>query len=246
MKVLCIGNSFSQDSLKWLHLLAEKNGEEIETANLYIGGCTLEMHWNNVLQNKADYSYEINGNKGERNISVYEALTVDEWDVVTIQQASKHSGKPQTYFPYAENLARVIREKQPKAKLYFLQTWSYEKDAMLNSFLAYGRDQREMYRRIEDAAEMISKVLDVPLIYTGRVIQKLRENVTEFDYGNGGLSLNRDGFHLSLDYGRFTAAAVMFCTLTGKRIKSEGFLDFDPVLIKKITETVESVVFEED
>ena len=38
MKVLSIGNSFSQDAHKWLHKLAELNGVEMETLNLCNSG----------------------------------------------------------------------------------------------------------------------------------------------------------------------------------------------------------------
>lgn len=244
MKVLSIGNSFSQDAHKWLHKLAEKNGCKIETANLYIGGCNLERHWNNYIENKADYSWELNGCRGERNISLNEALEIDSWDVVTIQQASPLSGRPQSYFPYLQNIASVVREKQPQAKIYFFQTWSYEIDIESKSFDAYNRDQMEMYRRILDTSEMASKVLEAPLIPVGRVIQKIRECLPEFDYRNGGMSLNRDGYHLSLDYGRFTAAATFFCKLTGEKIKIREFEDFDMSLVNKIIAVVEDIVFE--
>ena len=241
MKVLSIGNSFSQDAHKWLHSLAEKNGVEMYTANLYIGGCNLERHWNNYSENKADYSWELNGCRGERIISLNEALDIEEWDVVTIQQSSPLSGRPQSYFPYLQNIADVVREKQPQAKIYFFQTWSYEIDRDSKAFDAYNRDQLEMYRRIVDTTEMAAKILDVPIIPVGRVIQTIRENLPEFDYRNGGMSLNRDGFHLSLDYGRFTAAATFYCTLTGRHITSEGFEDFDRDIVKSIVKVVEDI-----
>lgn len=40
MKILSIGNSFSQDSTALLQLLTDK----ITARNLYIGGCSLDMH----------------------------------------------------------------------------------------------------------------------------------------------------------------------------------------------------------
>lgn len=244
MKVLSIGNSFSQDAHKWLHKLAEKNGFEMYTANLLIGGCSLERHWNTYVENLEDYLWELNGNKAERKITLKEALEMDTWDIITLQQASPLSGRPHTYFPYLQNIAEVVREKQPQAKIYFHQTWSYEIDKDSTSFDAYNRDQLEMYRRVVDASEMASKVLDVPIIPVGRAIQKIRESVPEFDYRNGGLSLNRDGFHLSFDYGRFTAAATFFCKLTGEKIKISEFEDFDMSLVNKIIDVVEEIVFE--
>ena len=244
MKVLSIGNSFSQDAHKWLHKLAEQNGVEVNSANLYIGGCNLEMHWNNYLEKKEEYSWELNGCRGERNISLNEALEIDEWDIVTVQQSSPLSGRPQSYFPYLQNIANVVREKQPQAKIFYFQTWSYEIDRDSKSFDAYNRDQCEMYRRILDTSEMAEKILEVPIIPVGRVIQTIRESLPEFDYRNGGMSLNRDGFHLSLDYGRFAAAATFYCALTGRRITSEGFESFDEGIIKSIVRVVEDIVFE--
>ena len=44
MKVLSIGNSFSEDSHKWLTKLAQTQNEDIQADNLFIGGCLLELH----------------------------------------------------------------------------------------------------------------------------------------------------------------------------------------------------------
>ena len=79
MKVLSIGNSFSQDAHKWLPALAEKNHVDLYIANLYIGGCSLETHYENVVENNAYYDLEINGNGGERKISIAEALQLEKY-----------------------------------------------------------------------------------------------------------------------------------------------------------------------
>ena len=54
MRILSIGNSFSQDAHKWLHELAQDNDVDLETVNLYIGGCSLKMHWENIQNNKIE------------------------------------------------------------------------------------------------------------------------------------------------------------------------------------------------
>ena len=61
MKILAIGNSFSQDAFKYLNNVSVAGGHDVTTVNLYIGGCTLEHHWNNVLENKDEYQYQLNG-----------------------------------------------------------------------------------------------------------------------------------------------------------------------------------------
>ena len=245
MKILSIGNSFSQDAHRWLHHIAELSGVHMDTVNLYIGGCTLAQHWDNYVQNAVAYDLEINGGTPVRKVSISEALDMDNWDVITLQQASPHSGMPQTYVPALPALADMIRERCPGAQLWFHQIWAYEWGFERPVFLPYNRDQNEMYRRLCDSTELAVKLIGAPLIPTGRVIQYLRENVPEFDYRNGGLSLNRDGFHLSYDYGRFAAAATWLAVLGGKRVSKEvidSFADLDKCLLEQIADAVEQVL----
>lgn len=238
MKILSIGNSFSQDAHKWLHTLAKCNGVDIETVNLYIGGCSLETHWKNVEEDNAYYDLERNGNSGERKISIDDALKMEKWDVVTLQQVSHLSGLPKTYEPYLARLTDAVREAQPNAKLFFHQTWAYEIDSEHSGFANYSNNQRKMYECIMSTTEKAARSMNAGIIPVGRTIQQLRERIAEFDYKNGGLSLCRDSFHLSLDYGRYAAAATWFVAITGKRIKVTEFENFDFRLLEKIIAVV--------
>lgn len=38
MKILAIGNSFSEDACRYIHKIAAADGQNIKTVNLYIGG----------------------------------------------------------------------------------------------------------------------------------------------------------------------------------------------------------------
>ena len=238
MKILSIGNSFSQDAHRWLHSLAAAGNDNIDTYNLYIGGCTLERHWECIQNNLNDYDKEGNDGKFLCKSSVSEALSGDTFDVITLQQASGFSGKPQSYIPYLSDISEFVKRYQPKAKIYFHKTWSYEIDSTHEHFKFYNNDQKEMYRRISDSSEMASKLIGAEIIPVGDVIQSLRESTKEFDYAGGGLSLCRDGFHLSLLYGRFAAAATWYKVLTGKDADTDKFAeqnpDFDISLLKVI------------
>lgn len=238
MKILSIGNSFSQDAHRWLHSLAAAGNDNIDTHNLYIGGCTLERHLECIQNNLKDYDKEGNNGKFLCKSSVLEELLGDTFDVITLQQASGFSGKPQSYIPYLSNINEFVKKYQPKAKIYFHKTWSYEIDSTHEHFKFYNNDQKEMYRRISDSSKMASKLIGAEIIPVGDVIQSLRENTKEFDYAGGGLSLCRDGFHLSLLYGRFAAAATWYKVLTGKDADTEKFAeqnpDFDISLLKVI------------
>lgn len=234
MKLLSIGNSFSTDSHRFLHTLAEQNGVKLECYNLFIGGCSLETHWINYAQNNAFYDLEINGNEATRKISINEALLMEKWDVITIQQASAFSGIFNSFVPFLTDLVAVIREKVPTAKLYFHETWSYEIGSLHEGFLNYNSNQKEMYLCIKDSAKKASDLINAEIIPTGDIVQLVRETIPEFDYENGGLSLCRDSFHLSEDYGRFLAGAVWFKKITGNELKKHPFLNFDYEILKKL------------
>lgn len=242
MKLLSIGNSFSQDAQEWLHQIAVANGVELETTNLMIGGCSLATHWGHVVDKQAEYYLEQNGKNMERMVTIEEGLALDKWDVVTVQQASHYSGQPQTYVPYITDLVAYVREKCPGAKIYFHQTWAYEIDSDHGGFITYNLDQKEMFRRICDCTAMAQRLVDASILPSGSVVQYLREKTPEFDYKNGGLSLNRDGFHLSWDYGRYTAAATWYKVLTGKVPAVNAFPEWDAHLIEVIHAAIEAVL----
>lgn len=241
MKILSIGNSFSEDAQRWLHLLAKDNGIDIECANLYIGGCSLEMHWINEKENNAFYDYQVNGNPAEEKISISDALTRDNWDIVTVQQVSNFSGMPETYEPFLADLLSVINSALPEAEIYIHQTWGYEINTDHPGFVNYNCDQKEMHSRIKQTVQFFSDKYKLRILPSGDTVQSLRENTAEFDYPNGGLSLCRDGYHLTYDYGRFAAAATWLVTLTGRKITTAEFENFDKSLLKRIIDTVNSI-----
>ena len=243
MKILSIGNSFSTDAHKWLAPVAADVGVEIEAHNLYIGRCPLEKHWNNFCTAAPDYELQIGG-ETVRPGSINEALTMESWDVITMQQGSALSGLWDTYQPYLGDLYREVRKLHPHARVYLHQTWSYEIDSPHEAFVNYNRDQKQMIRCITEAYQNASALIGEPVLPVGQTVQYLREHVRAFDYANGGLSLTRDGHHLSWLYGRYAAALVWCAVLTGKDIRQVQFIPeydgqrADPVLLEAVRQGV--------
>ena len=242
MKILSIGNSFSEDAHRWLHSLAKLHGIDIQTANLYIGGCSLETHWKNFCENNAFYDYQINGNEANEKISINDALLREKWDIITLQQVSDLSGMPESYEPYISELFEKVKSALPDAEIRLHRTWAYEIDAEHPGFINYGKSQHEMYQKILSATKEIADKLNVKIIPSGDVIQSLRENYKEFDYPNSGVSLCRDGYHLTYDIGRFAAAATWFVTLAGQKIAITEFENFDKNLVEKIVEVANALI----
>lgn len=186
------------------------------------------------MEDHADYFYVPNGGPVTRMAGIRETLVSDTWDVITLQQVSGLSGLPESYEPYLTKLAEAVRAACPGAKLYFHQTWAYEPDSDHPHFSNYGCDQQKMYDAIIAASEAAAQRIGAELIPSGRVIQQLRTRVPEFDYPNGGISLCRDGYHMSFDYGRYAVAATWLARLTGETLRVTEFENFDSALLEKI------------
>ena len=218
--VLSIGNSFSQDAHRYLHDFARSEGVDIETVNLFIGGCSLERHYRNMVGNKREYTIEINGHRADGFLcSIDEALTARQWDFVTLQQASPLSYLIDSYEPYLQRLAEHVRCVCPKAKLLIHQTWAYETGSeriKAHGFETYDEMFSHIRSNYEKAAELIQADGIVP---SGEAFQCVLQS--------GVRNLHRDTFHASYGIGRYLLARVWYMHITGNDILHDHYCDFD-------------------
>lgn len=214
MRLLSIGNSFSQDAHRWLNDVAKANGVELYNVNLYIAGCSLETHHRLMDGDGAHYDNEIKSVPTGK-ISLKEALKSEKWDAITFQQQSKTSGDPSSYQPYLNELKEFVRLYQPTAKLYIHQTWAYEPTFVSASFELYNNNFEEMHEKLSKCYSSAAIAIDGVLIPVGAVINSLRTKTAEFSAKENVRPLTRDGFHLSLDYGRYAAALTWCAVLLG-------------------------------
>ena len=102
VKVLAIGNSFSEDAIEQhLSALVRAEGLNVIICNMYIGGCSIERHVENLRGNKPEYRYrkfDVNGKMTEKwNYTLETVLAEEDWDYVSLQQVSQSSGMPESY-----------------------------------------------------------------------------------------------------------------------------------------------------
>lgn len=249
MNILCIGNSFSEDACKYLHDMAAFEGKEVNTLNMFIGGCSLEKHANNVISGEKAYRMEYNGIDDPElctNGSVMDGLTEKDWDVVTIQQNSRNSGIYETYQPYLNTVIEKVREVCPTAKIFVHKTWAYDDYGFGWNLENYNNDRRTMHECLSRSYTKAARDINADgIIPTGDVIHKLREYPIFDLQKENAISLTRDGGHLSFSYGRYTAAASWYQTFAGDIRKNEYLPpveDIDHNLIKLIKETVFEVI----
>jgi hypothetical protein len=233
MKVLAIGNSFSEDAMRYLHDMAKKEGEKITTMNLYIGGCPLRTHYLNTLSDAYKYNLVFNGYPTDVMVSIKQALISREWDYITLQQASPVSYDFETYEPYLTSLYEYVKKYCPKAKILIHQTWAYENEspAMLKTNFT---SHEEMFKKIEKAYKLAYKSIKADgLIPCGKVACELYKK---------GFKMHRDGKHISFGIGRYALALTWFKFLTGKDIASNDFVPFDGEITEEERKAVIEVV----
>ena len=206
MNILSIGNSFSQDAQRYLHRIAKSAGYELDSYNLYIGGCPLSRHHELMITGEKAYELEINGETTGELVSLDESLTKLDWDVITVQQVSNQSPDFATYEPYLTELVAYVRKCVPKAKIAVHQTWAYEDGSeRLTKELSYKRHE-EMFRDIEVAYKKAYDTIDADfLIPSGKVF----ENILEA----GIPRVHRDTFHASLGLGRYALGLLWYAIL---------------------------------
>ena len=237
MNILSIGNSFSQDAQRYLHRIAKADGYDLNTFNLYIGGCPLSAHYRHMLSDERAYTLEMNGASTGFKVSIKEALLNRNWDVVTVQQASHMSTDYETYQPYIEKLVEYIKMCAPKAKIAIHQTWAYEQGSpRLCEKMGY-KHHTEMYEDIKKAYKQAFEDTKANMmIPSGELFQQLLKN--------GIPMVHRDTFHASYGLGRYALGLLWYSVLTGNDIKDNSFRDFDEEVSKDELETAKKCVAE--
>ena len=219
IKILAIGNSFSADAVEqYLYELADAADISVIIGNLYIGGAPLSRHLENANKGATAYSYRKITPDGEKavmkNTSLATALADEEWDYISFQQASSFSGQFATFEESLPPLFKYVTEQvtNPDTKYILHQTWAYAQNSTHKGFSNYDRNQMTMYKAIVDAVNKAKKLVDIDFIVpAGTAIQNGRTSEV-------GDNFTRDGYHLDLNIGRYTAACTWFEAIFKKSV----------------------------
>ena len=234
MKVLAIGNSFSQDATRYLHGIAATMPVKMKVVNLYIGGCSLRTHYLNMLEDRKNYMMEFNGVATGVMVSIKDALISDDWDVITLQQVSGNSVNYDTFQPYLNALAEYVRKYSPRSKLYIHQTWAYEEGSQR---LCVEKGYAKEADMLADAVASYDKAAEAigadGIIPSGLVMYALHQRIP---------AVHRDTFHASWGAGRFALALNWYRCLTDGDISDVKFNGFDvPVTEEEYKAAIDAV-----
>ena len=221
LKVLSIGNSFALDTLEYVPNIAlNSNVKSVKFGSLYIGGCSIDKHYDNAVNNKSNYEYYTNEGYGwssVNNKSILYALQSEQWDYISIQHGTGDGSRYADIKSYLniENLIEyILLNVDYNPKIVFNMTWVGEKGSHEELINVFNNDTQAYYEAICDlTSERIAYAEGLDIVSpTGTAIQNART-------GQLG-SLTRDNYHLSLTTGRYTAGLTFFMAITGKDVSN--------------------------
>ncbi len=244
IKILAIGNSFSEDAVEqYLYGLADAEGISVVIGNLYIPGCSLERHKLNVEKDSAAYEYRkiVNGVRNNQpGISLEYAIQDEDWDYISLQQVSGRSGKFKTFKASLPTLIKYVKDKATNNNMQLVlhQTWAYAQNSTHSAFPDYKSDQLNMYKAIVHAVFKAAHKFNIDIVVpSGTAVQNGRITYV-------GDTFNRDGYHLNLTYGRYTASCAWFEKIFGLSVIGNSFVPkgVDENIIKIAQEAAHAAV----
>lgn len=212
ISVLAIGNSFTQDSMEFLWQICHDAGvKSVKLGYLFLGGSSLQNDVVNIRSNADIYTYSktTTGEWSVRQSSISGALA-DDWEIVVLRNYGSSLFTESSKWKYLDELVDYIRDRKPQARLYWHATWAYEQAHIDENYADLVKDQREMYLGMIEVLEgqILGRGCFETIIPCVSAIQNLRTSYLADQ-------LTRDGYHLSYDIGRYTAALTWFCVLSG-------------------------------
>ena len=223
LKILAIGNSFTDDAMAYLpDLLSAKGITNVTLGKLSYPACSLADHWYFYTKNRSLYNYQ--KSVSNKWVTVRSSCTLEEgilnepWDIIVLQQVSQESGMYSRYQPHLINLINAIYSDCSNKNVLFgwHMTWAYSRKSTHNGFINYNNNQGYMYQQITGAVKAMVEDTKLTLIIpSGSAIQNLRNT----SVNNPPLDLTRDGSHIDLGAGRYTLAYTWYETLIVPCIK---------------------------
>ena len=230
LRVLDIGNSYTNDATDLLPLIAKASKADLGTMCLYRcfrGGGSFK-NWVDIYNdNDNANTYSISkvvgdlpanvqtgtGEKGDGKL-FRDVLSIENWDLIIIHQVS-------TYAPYyslwnnknasgyLDELISIIKEHQPNAKLGFLLVHSYWSEYVYNS----EKSSFERWQLIANSTKSFCEDYNVDFVIPyGTAIQNLRASSLNNEY-----DLTRDGTHCEYGLAQYTAACCYYESLIAPR-----------------------------
>lgn len=228
LHVLVFGNSYTQDSTSFLYRMAKSAGmQDMVVVNMFIGGCSVSTHYNNIANDVPAYSMEIRyGDDDTKAISrarPSDAFKYADWDIIVMNQASASSGLSERYGE-VQSIVGLTRRKineyggnEENVRFAWQMCWAYDRGSFNAGFANYNNDQDKMYSMIVNAVKnKVAAAYDI-IMPVGTAIQNARTSPLGEFYSRDSAD------HLNV-CGRYIAGLTLFSALTGEDLQKVTYL----------------------
>ena len=106
--------------------------------------------------------------------NVNQLLKENQYDIISIQQASHESFDYQTYQPFVQEVIDYIQKYNPKAEIVIQQTWAYRSDS--ERLKNWNVSQNEMHKKVCAAYQILADKTDFRIIPVGEAVNIARQN----------------------------------------------------------------------
>lgn len=227
LKVLDIGNSYTQDAQTYLPQIIKASGidDDFSLYRAFRPSASFKT-WVDCWNDSDNEYYSIDfcagtslgGISGSGSASdgalFRKALQSVKWDIILIHQVSTYSNDYSLWEGngaggYLQELIRIIRVTNPQATIGYLMTHSYRGSYWANSEgSSYLR-----WRNIADATKQLKLEYDIDFIIPyGTAVQNLRASSL-----NDGYEFSEDGTHMGAGLGDYVAGCCYFESLLAPR-----------------------------
>ena len=226
LKVLTIGNSFSENASAYASEIAAVNGLSLTFGYLKFPSCTIARHYEAAVNNKAVFKFEITDPTGKRtNIkqeaaswdspdskkcaTIREALEYMDWDVIVFQQES-YTSLDASSFADLPKLIEYVKGFCPDARLMIHEVWAWG---------TWENDPDKNFSKIKANYEAAAKANDLAIIPSGLGFEYAREALGDYTIVN-----ENDGHYQHANsYGKYVAGCCYVGALFGVTIEPDTF-----------------------
>ena len=222
LKVLDIGNSYTDDATALLPLITSESGSDISNMCLYkaVRGSASFKTWYDTFYDRDFQNYYIQKVLGGISANIAtgdgtafdgspfrEALSNEQWDIIIIHQVSGFAPYYDLWSStnaggYLSELLDIIKKLQPQAAIGFLLIHSYGSNYWGN----IEKSSLERWQKISESTKELTEnyCIDIVIPY-GTAVQNLRCSPL-----NNAYDLTRDGTHLEYGLARYAAACCYY------------------------------------
>lgn len=186
IKILAIGNSYSNNTTEYMSRIAESMGLDVMAASLYKDGCMIHQHIEfyeayETLGHDAYYAdsntkkhihLNINGVADTSIRSLQEAVAYTDWDYITLQQMPNSCDNIDKYWtpanPDLTTLYKYVKKElakngNKKCEILLHQGWSFSHAMSINNAYKYYpvdyENTRDFFLKIESTVDRAAEIV---------------------------------------------------------------------------------------